>query len=208
MKPGLSIRLCLTIAILALACGGGSDRRDGGSGDPNPVAGASLTSTFLTSTTGTSTIGVGDTIEFEVALTSTVDFNYDTMIFSITGDAAGNEGTTSPTFPGVDQNVAAWAWNYKAGTTDVKFSTDGVIPPADNSALNMFPAPVGIAFGFFAENRTGNGATNVIGTVTITPDTVGAYQGGAFFINGLDVFTGMDGDDTVEINTGAYTVVP
>lgn len=194
----------LPIAALALACSGGGGSGGSGGGDGSV---SELTSTFLTSTSGISTIGIGDTIQFEVAVTTQAGRSYDAMSFSLTGDATGNEGATAP-WAGVENAVTAWSWNYKAGTTDVNFSTDDVIPPTDNSALTTLPVSVSIGWGAFGFTRTGSGIPSIVGTVTITADTPGVYEGGAFFLTGLDAFFGDGVADSVTISTGAFSVVP
>lgn len=203
MTPTFSIRLLLPIAALAVACSSGGG---GGSGDKDEAAASSaLTSTFLTSTSGTSTIGAGDTVQFEVAITTEVGRNYDTILFSLTGDATGNEGAMAP-WAGVMNTVTAWSWNYEAGTTDVNFSIDSAIAPTDNSTLTTLPVAVSIGWGSFGFSRIGSGVPSIVGTVTITADTVGVHQGGAFFLTS-DGFVDGGISDSVTISTGTFTVV-
>ena len=60
---------------------------------PYVALASSIESTFLTSSTGTAQIDVGDTIQFEVTITTNPNQNYTTLIWSLTGDAA--EAVTS-----------------------------------------------------------------------------------------------------------------
>ena len=117
-----------------------------------PLAGSAgtLTSTFLSSTTGTSSIGAGDTITFEVGLGTVNGNSYDTMIFSLTGDAANGVSDSGPTWGNTDNLVTAWDWAYKsAGNNTVKFATNGVALPANNSTITSLPIPVSIGYGWF-----------------------------------------------------------
>jgi len=203
MTPTYSIRLLLPIAVLAVACSSGGG---GGSGDKDEDADSSaLTSTFLTSTSGTSTIGVDDTVQFEVAITTEVGRNYDTILFSLIGDATGNEGATAP-WAGVMNTVTAWSWNYEAGTGNVNFSIDSAIAPTDNSGITTLPVAVSIGWGSIGFSRTGSGVPSIVGTVTITADTVGVHEGGAFFLTGVDGFASGGIPDSVKISTGTFTV--
>jgi len=175
-----------------------------------PLVGSAgtLTNSFLTSTSGTSSIGVGDTITYEVTI-GTVSANlYDTVIFSITGDAANAVGDAIP-WANTNNLVTAWNWNYKTGTTNVKFATNGLATPANNASLTTLPAPVGIGYGWFGQGiKTGNGNTNIVGTVTITANTIGAFDGGGFFLPGVDGFVVGGIAEASTATAASFTVVP
>jgi hypothetical protein len=171
-------------------------------------------SLFLSSDSGTSTISIGQNIQFEVSVTLTSGFDIDTFFFSLSGDAttaAALGAGAGPVWAGVQGLVANWEWNYKLqnnglGTGDVVMGTNGRIAPAFTQTLGT---PVLIQNGFFGESgRTGTGVTNILGTVTITANGAGTFQGGGFEILGLDTMAGPAGADTYISNTATYTVVP
>ena len=56
---------------------------------PMVSSAASLTSSFLTSGTGTEAIFVSDTIQFEVSLSVDAGVNIDTLLFTVSGDRDG-----------------------------------------------------------------------------------------------------------------------
>jgi hypothetical protein len=170
-----------------------------------------MTSTFLTSTSGTSDLGIGDTIQLEVAFQSTLNFSYTTFVFSLGGDAtAARAGGPSagPVWAGVQGTVDNWEWNYKAGGNNtVKFATNGVILPAAQQP--GIGTPVLIGNGFFGQSGlTGNGANSTLGTVTITASAAGSFEGGAFEIVGLDTMEGTSGAEPFISNTFGYSVIP
>jgi len=169
-----------------------------------------VSSAFLSSTTGTSTILVGDTITFEISITTISGANYGVWTMSLGGDQAGAlavPNTSGPTWAGVDQQVAAFDWNYKSGgSKSVKFATNGLIAPT----IQTSPLGFGVLSnnGWNSQNVTGNGNTSIIGTVTILVNTAGSYTGGGFEIGGLDAFFGTAGSEIYISNTAAYSVVP
>ena len=59
---------------------------------------SSVTNSFLSSTSGTETISVSDTIQFEVTITTNGGQNYNTIFWSITGDNAGATAGTPATW--------------------------------------------------------------------------------------------------------------
>jgi hypothetical protein len=167
-----------------------------------------VSSTFLSSTSGTSTILVGDTISFEISITTITGANYGAWTMSVGGDqgnALSVPNTSGPTWAGVDQQVVAFEWNYKSGGSNkVKFATNSTIAP------NVQTNPLGFGVlsnnGWNSQNVTGNGNINVIGTVTILANTAGSYSGGGFEIPGLDAFFGTAGSEVYFSNTAAYVV--
>lgn len=178
-----------------------------------PLASQAITFTnsFLTSSTGTATIGVSETIQFEVSLTTVNGKTYQIGTWVLSGDWADADsiaGGQSP-YPNVDNVVTGWTYNYKTGSGDVKMATNGLITP---TVVN-FPPPVKVSgqYGFglpLTTPVTGNGNTNVVGTVTITADAAGTYLGGGYvgpFEGWGSVSTGADPDTNVG---AAFTVIP
>ncbi len=169
---------------------------------------ASVTNSFLTSSTGSaSDLSVSDTIQFEVTIT-TDPVNVTTLFWSLTGDAANAVGSTAGCgWCGVNNVVTNWDWHYTpAGGGNVKMGTNGRIPPA----APPIPTPdrVSGAYGFFGISKTGDGIPALVGTVTIHADTVGAFQGGGFQFPGVDGFFGSSGGGAAEVIGGGFTVVP
>ena len=66
---------------------------------PSVSFASSVTSSFLTSSTGTSTIEIGDTIQYEVTVTLRRR-PYWTATFSVTGDVSGLESLWAPLVSG------------------------------------------------------------------------------------------------------------
>jgi hypothetical protein len=200
-----SIRLCLTnmlAAGLLLAA------------MPGASSAAELSSTFLTSSTGNGTINAGDTIQFEVSITTTLGFDYNDILFSLSGDIVGALSSSSPgVWDDVQGIVVDWEWNYVPGTPSVDFATNGTILPFPNHSPG---SPVLLSQGARGVDTTGDGGTNIIGTVTIMANNVVGggvpvlgrveYQGGAFMLPGFDAFQGFGGQDTVIISPATYTV--
>ena len=95
----------------------------------------------------------------------------------------------------------------------MNFSTNGLIVPADYSQLqinqqNPLPAPGLLGLGWINFGGfTGTGNLVVVGTVTIAANTVGVYEGGAFLLPGVDGFVTF-GEDSVNVSTASFTVVP
>ncbi|MBW2293302.1 MAG: PEP-CTERM sorting domain-containing protein [Deltaproteobacteria bacterium] len=144
---------------------------------------------------------------------------YDFAIWSLSSDADA-VGANSPNtgYPGVANNVTAWQWNYELGTGSVKFSTNGVIVPADNSLIivnqqNPLPAPGVVGLGWIdpgvAGFRIGTGIPSVVGTVTIAANALGVFAGGAILIPDVDGF-GRSGvlDGTTTFSPASFTVTP
>jgi hypothetical protein len=177
-----------------------------------PLVGSagSITNSFLRSSSGASTIGVGDTITYEVSITTVSARIYDTMLFSLSGDAASAVGDGIP-WSNTNNLVTAWNWNYKSGGVNtVKFGTNGLILPANNASITTLPTPVSIGYGWFGIGaKTGTGATNLLGTVTITANTSGNFEGGGFFLPNVDgpVNGGITYGDAIA-TAASFTVVP
>jgi hypothetical protein len=170
-----------------------------------------LTNAFVTSSTGSSTIAVGDTITYEVSLSLTDGNPYVIGTFSLTGDILGTLPSTKGSgWLGVENHVSNWQWNYKSGgSNQVKFATNGVITPAITVAPHGPERRLAQSYGIFGETgTTGNGQTKVMGTVTITASTSGSYLGGAFMYPLVDSWNGSAGSEVAPIEGAAFTVIP
>ena len=210
LKSARSFRLCLLVmASFVVACGG-----DGGGGSSGGPSG-SLTSTFLTSTSMTTNIEVGDTIQFEVTVTTISGQDYNAVLWSLTGDATAAATTTKELgWANVSHNVTNWAWNYSpSGSGMVKIGTNGTITPFAPPLTT--PDRVAGYYGFLAGvngsiSKTGDGTPALVGTVTITADTVGSsFRAGAFQIPGFDGFLdGIGINDPPTVTLGTFTVIP
>ena len=207
LKSARSFRLCLlAMAGFVVACG--CDGGGGSSGGPS----SSLTSTFKGSSTGLTTIRGGDTIQFEVTVTTIANQDYKSIVWSLGGDVAAAVGSEAPGWAGVSHNVTNWAWNYTpSGSSTVKIGTTGNVTP--DSAGCMTSVRVAGLCGFSgATGEVGDGIPATVGIVTITADTVSvpsSFLGGAFQYRGGDGF--LDGslmDDPPTVNLGSFTVVP
>lgn len=170
-----------------------------------------LTSSFLGSTSGTSSLGFGDTITLEVSVNFDNAVALDTFFFSLSGDvttatALGNVGQP---WAGVASTVSNWQWNYKAGKGSVQFGTTGVANITPAPSQPGIGTPVLIGNGFFGiAGAFGDGTTRVIGTVTITTNQAGAFQGGGFAIAGLDTMEGLTIQQPFNVASFGYTVIP
>jgi cysteine-rich repeat protein len=172
-----------------------------------PIGSATdLTSTFLASTTGTTTIDIGDSIQFEVSMTTDVAQPYDTMFWSLSGDAdAAVASTPASGWAGVANNVTGWAWNYSLGGM-VEFGTDGLVNVIQFVPLSP-PGRVSGNYGMFTlPAKIGDGTTALVGTLTITADAYGVWQGGAIQYPGVDGFLSVAVADVVSSITATYTV--
>ena len=181
---------------------------------PGASSGSELESVFVTSTSGTSVINVGDTIQFEVIVTTNADQVYDTILWSLTGDAVVAVGSTIESgWAGVSQMATNWEWIYTPRNSGlVKISTTGrfSLNALAEGTSSILPLPDRVAGnnGFIATHKTGTGNPSIVGTVTITADTPGIYQGGAFLLPGVDGFMSMGSADTVSVFTAEFTVGP
>jgi hypothetical protein len=175
---------------------------------------ASISSEFVSSSTGTSVIAVGDTIKFEITLT--VDaVNVNAMFFGVTGDVTGALASANPAWAGTANVASNWEWHYTTGAlgatggSTVKFDTDGRILPAPAAIAGPNGVlPVIGSYGFFGISKTGANTGSMVGTVTITADANGVYAGGAFIYPGLDGIFGSQGEVATTVSTAAFTVVP
>lgn len=169
---------------------------------------SSVTNSFLSSTSGTETISVSDTIQFEVTITTNGSQNYNTIYWSITGDRAGAiAGTPATWATTADHIVSGWAWHYTpAGGGKVKMGTNGRL--TEFTPAQAVGNSVSSPYGFFATNKTGDGVPALVGTVTIHASASGAYQGGGFQYPGVDGFIGSSGTDVTTVSGGEFTVVP
>ena len=159
---------------------------------------ATISTSFLTSSTGTTLIAFSDTIPFEVSLTLDAGVQYSTVAFSVTGDVAGASSSSAATgWAGVRHWVTNWAWHYTGGGGKVDMGTTGRIVPS------MPPGPhegrvVG-PFGFFGSPRTGDGVPALVGTATVHVEFGGTYDMGGFLHpGGVDGFFGSGGASLVD----------
>ncbi len=171
----------------------------------------SILSTFAGSTTGNSTIVVGDTISFDVFMTLSSGVSYIGMSFAVTGDEIGGLASNAGIgWAGVANQVTNWSWNF---TTLVPTQVDftgafGLAQPLTNP--NSPPSPVllgQVALGSFS----GLGISVLVGTVTIAADTLGTFGGGAIMHNQpvTDSWqTAAAGADPVSFTTASFTVIP
>ena len=170
---------------------------------------SSITNTFLSSTSGTAQIDIGDTIVFEVSITLNTAQKYTTVFFTLSGDHATANGESVP-FAATAHNVTSWAWHYTKGAgtggSKVNFSTTQRQTPGASGEALPPPGPVTGIYGFLAD-ATGSGTTSMVGTVTIVADTNGEYVGGGYiqpFVAAFEAGPGLP--DTVTINGGDFTV--
>ena len=170
---------------------------------------ASVTNSFVTSSTGSAAISVSDTIQFEVTILADLGVNYDTIVWSTTGDATGAIGSTAGSgWAGVANVVTNWAWHYTpAGGSKVDMGTNGRIGPLPPALPTPDRVSGGYGFGGVGA-KTGNGAPSLVGTVTIHADTVGTFEGGGFQDPGVDGFLGSGGGGSVPFSGGDFTVIP
>ena len=168
----------------------------------------SIENNFLTSSTGTNFIIVGDTIQFEVVLTIDAGFDVDTLLFTLSGDrVAAPSATQGSGWAGVDNLVSGWSWHYTGAGGKVKFGTNGRVAPA----LEPAPAPDQVTgpYGFFGLLKTGDGVPSLVGTVTILADTPGGpYSGGAYLHPGVGTIEFETVPYAVTVSGGDYFVGP
>ncbi len=176
-----------------------------------------ISSSFAGSTTGTDVINNGDTIQFEVSISLDNGVVFDTGLFALTGDRANAQGpgsTLGNNYATTAHTVSNWVYNYVPAyppyvppNTFVFFSGISAGPATSPVGPGL---PVMIGNGFIATPGTGDGSTSLIGTVTITANTVGTFDGGGHFYNGTSFFgAGGSGAGTgPTVTGGAFTVVP
>lgn len=169
---------------------------------------ASIVSTFSSSSTGTSAIAVGDTIQFEVNLTVDAATSVNTLFFGVTGDVTGALGSANPVWAGTSHVASNWEWHY-TNAAKVKFDTNGTIAPAPPAIAGPNGVlPVVGSYGFFGIAKTGQGIGSMVGTVTVTANSAGIFEGGGFIYPGLDGIFGTGGEIATTVTTAAFTVVP
>lgn len=176
---------------------------------PLVSAASSITNTFLTSSTGTSLIAVGNTIQFEVTVELNAAQAYLAALWTLSGDTASAIGSSAGSgWAGVDNIVSDWDWYYStisgAGGTEVRIGEISFVPFAPS-----VPAPDRVTglYGFL-ESETGDGIPSMVGTVTITADASGLFTGGGYLQPGVGAFGNSTVLDFVTINGGQFTVVP
>lgn len=173
-----------------------------------PSAAATITNTFVGSSTGTATIGVSDTIQFEVTVTTNAGQQYDVILWTLTSDAAGCPACIPAGMnPPLVNEVVAWAWHYTpAGGSKVKMGTNGRISPGPVA----IPPPDSLVgpYGFAGQLQVGDGIPALVGTVTIHADTVGITRGGGYQFPGVDGFCGYGSCELATVTGGEFTVVP
>jgi len=179
----------------------------------NPCVGSamSVTNTFLTSTSGTSSLEVSDTIQFEVTLTIDAGQEFDVGIWSLSGDAVGAFGSTLASgWAGVSNVVTSWEWNYTPpGGGKVKMGTNGMVAPLTPPLPT--PGRVSGGYGWIASlntpsSRFGDGIPALVGTVTIHADSLGTFQGGAIQYPQVDGFYLGGEGDIAPVSGGSFTV--
>ncbi len=181
---------------------------------PQHAHAASIDSTFLTSSTGTNEIAIGDTIQFEVNLTLDLGVEYNTVLWRIAGDAYGMAANPihDTSWPMVAHNVTNWSWHYSpAGGGRVDFGANQPIAPADYSSVLVNrppPVPTIVGLGWFGAIRTGTGQPSLVGTVTITADESGTFQGGGLFVARVDGFCSAGSCPDPVVNPGEFVVLP
>ena len=167
----------------------------------------SIENNFLTSSTGTDFIIVGDTIQFEVILFIDSGFDVDTMLFTLSGDRDAAPGSSLESgWAGVDNLVSAWSWHYTGAGGKVKFGTNGRIVPNDEPF--SVPDKVTGPYGFFGSLRTGDGVPSMVGTVTITAGALGSFSSGAYLQTGVGTIALAGSPYSVTVSGGDFTVVP
>jgi hypothetical protein len=173
-----------------------------------------ITNSFLASSTGTTVIAVGDTIQFEVVVTSVLDHDYRQMTFSTSGDIAAAIESTPP-WAGVAHSVTAFDYNFSSPSMITMSATgEALVIPFQTSPPGP-TSPLAAQFGwgpFGFPLRTGTGVTEVIGVVTIQANQVGSFLGGGFaypLVDAWSNFAVADVDSLGPLGSGAsFTVVP
>jgi hypothetical protein len=169
---------------------------------------ASIVSSLVSSTTGTATIAVGDTISFEIDLTVDAGTNVNTLFFGVTGDVNGALASANPAWAGTSHVASNWEWHY-TNAGKVKFDTNGTLAPAPAAIAGPNGTlPVVGSYGFFGSSKTGQGVGSMVGTVTVTANAAGVFEGGAFIYPGLDGIFGSGGELATTVTTASFTVVP
>ncbi len=169
----------------------------------------SITSVFAGSTTGTTTIFVGNTISFDVYLTLDAGVTYNGMSFSVTGDEVGGLASNAGIgWAGVANQVTNWSWNFSTiVSTQVDFTgVFGFASPLVNPSAPPTPGLIGqVALGAFS----GLGNSVLVGTVTIVADTAGTFGGGAIMHNQYDTGSWQTaaGADLVSFTTSSFSVL-
>ncbi len=169
---------------------------------------ASITNTFKTSSSGTQTIGVSDTIQYEVTVFADAGVTFNSILWSLSGDAADAITSTAGSgWAGVDNWVIDWQWHYSPpGSPSVAIGliTPGFVLPPPSSLPDRVSGP----YGWTGAPTQGSGVPSLVGTVTLRADSFGTYQGGAFQNPGIDGFLGTGGSVGVSVSGGDFTVVP
>jgi hypothetical protein len=169
---------------------------------------ATIVSNFSSSSTGTSAIAVGDTIQFEVSVLVDAGINVNVLFFGVTGDVVGALASSNPVWAGTSHVASNWEWHYTVANK-VKFDTNGTIAPAPPAIAGPNGVlPVVGSYGFFGISKTGQGVGSMVGTVTVTASANGVFEGGGFIYPGLDGIFGSAGDLGTTVTTAAFTVVP
>ncbi len=150
---------------------------------------------------------MSDTIQFEVTITTDVGVNYNTIFWSLTGDATRAVGSTAGSgWAGVHNEVINWEWHYtRPGYGNVKMGTNGRI--ATTAPPIPTPDRVSGVYGFFGTNKTGDGIPALVGTVTLHITSEGTFQGGAFQFPGVDGFFGSAGGGPATVTGGSFSIL-
>ena len=176
--PTQLVRLCLGVSLALVTS------------LPGTSSASSIASTFKSSSNGTTTLAVSDTIQFEVSITLDAGQAFDTVFFSVTGDVVGAIGSSPASgWAGVQNIVTDWEWHYSAGNK-VDMGTNGVLVPFPPPFSP--PSPVVGPYGFGAQGgKTGDGIPSLVGTVTILVNNGGVYQTGGFLYPTVDAFVSL-----------------
>ncbi len=195
-------------------------RRDGAGDQRTLVGGAAppaFTNSFLSSSTGRETLREGDTIQFEVTVTVDTGRNYDTILWSLTGDVqVARWWGCCADYPDPSNRVTDWAWHYTpTGGGLVDMGTTGRIAPAPRVALPPPRLVVGAPGIPGVAGKSRDGVPSLVGTVTIEAgdfgwevQTTGSFRARAFQLSGVDAFCGSSGCEEVTVTGGEFTVVP
>lgn len=159
-------------------------------------------STFLSSSSGSTSIGVGETISFEQWITIEAGVQVSSVALVLSGDLAGVASSPLPLCShdsvcasGVAGLVTGWDYADSPGPRSRNVGVNRASGPMDELWLEG-PGQPGLAFGnpaylpfvaLFSTNRAtrydGNGIRSLMGTVTMTANTTGNFNAGAVVVD-------------------------
>lgn len=192
-------------------------------------------STFVSSTSGTNSIGIGDSISFEQWITIDAGVQVSSVALVVTGDLTGALSTPNP-FCSDDSGcgynaagqVTGWAYADAPGARSLNVGVSRVSGPMDELWLEG-PGRPGFALGnathlpfinLFKTNGItrydGNGIRSLMGTVTVTANQTGSFESGAVVKSGIvgafgfSAGSGFEPDEypdlSTAVNGGSYIV--